>query len=38
MLTTDLSMRFDPIYGEITRRWLDHPDELAQGTPRPGSS
>ncbi len=30
MLTTDLSMRFDPIYGEITRRWLDHPDELAQ--------
>ncbi len=29
MLTTDLSMRFDPIYGEITRRWLDHPEELA---------
>lgn len=22
-------MRFDPIYGEITRRWLDHPEELA---------
>lgn len=30
MLTTDLSMRFDPIYGEITRRWLDHPEELAE--------
>ena len=29
MLTTDLTMRFDPIYGEITRRWLDHPEELA---------
>ena len=29
MLTTDLSMRFDPIYEKITRRWLDHPDELA---------
>ena len=30
MLTTDLAMRFDPIYGEITRRWLDHPEELAE--------
>ncbi|MGW0160330.1 catalase/peroxidase HPI [Mycobacterium sp. NPDC003323] len=30
MLTTDLSMRMDPIYGEITRRWLDHPEELAE--------
>ena len=29
MLTTDLSMRMDPIYGAITRRWLDHPEELA---------
>jgi catalase-peroxidase len=29
MLTTDLSLRFDPVYGEITRRWLEHPDELA---------
>ncbi len=28
MLTTDLSMRFDPIYERITRRWLDHPEEL----------
>ncbi len=30
MLTTDLSMREDPIYGPITRRWLDHPEELAE--------
>lgn len=28
MLTTDLSMRFDPAYEKITRRWLEHPDEL----------
>jgi catalase-peroxidase len=30
MLVTDVTMRVDPIYGEITRRWLDHPEELAQ--------
>lgn len=30
MLTTDLSMRFDPAYGKITRRWLDHPEELSE--------
>jgi catalase-peroxidase len=30
MLTTDLSLRVDPIYGPITRRWLDHPEELEQ--------
>ena len=30
MLTTDLSMRMDPIYEKITRRWLDHPAELAE--------
>ncbi len=29
MLVTDLSMREDPIYHKITRRWLDHPEELA---------
>lgn len=28
MLTTDLSLRVDEIYGPITRRWLDHPEEL----------
>jgi catalase-peroxidase len=30
MLTSDLALRVDPIYGPITRRWLDHPEELAQ--------
>ncbi|NUR88726.1 MAG: catalase-peroxidase, partial [Nonomuraea sp.] len=34
MLTTDLSMRLDPIYEQITRRWLDHPDELADAFAR----
>ncbi len=29
MLTTDLALRFDPVYEKITRRWLDHPEELA---------
>ncbi|OBK81921.1 catalase/peroxidase HPI [Mycobacterium sp. 1164985.4] len=28
MLVTDISMREDPIYGQITRHWLDHPEEL----------
>ena len=28
MFTTDLALRFDPEYGRITRRWLDHPEEL----------
>jgi len=28
MLTTDLSMRMDPGFEKITRRWLDHPEEL----------
>ena len=28
MFTTDLAMRLDPVYGQITRRWLDHPEEL----------
>ena len=30
MLVTDMTMRVDPIYGEITRRWLDHPEELEE--------
>ena len=30
MLTTDLSLRMDPIYEPITRRWLDQPEELAE--------
>ncbi|NUP03825.1 MAG: catalase/peroxidase HPI [Nonomuraea sp.] len=34
MLTTDLSLRVDPIYEQITRRWLEHPDELADAFAR----
>ena len=29
MLTTDLSLRFDPAYEKISRRFLAHPDEFA---------
>jgi catalase-peroxidase len=29
MLTTDLSLRFDPAYEKISRRFHQHPDELA---------
>jgi catalase-peroxidase len=29
MLTTDLALRFDPTYGEISRRFLENPDEFA---------
>lgn len=29
MLTTDLSLRFDPVYEKISRRFLKNPDEFA---------
>ncbi len=29
MLTTDLSLRFDPVYEKISRRFMEHPDQLA---------
>jgi len=29
MLTTDLALKLDPIYGPITQRWKDNIDELA---------
>jgi catalase-peroxidase len=29
MLTTDLSLRMDPVYEKISRRFLEHPQELA---------
>ena len=29
MLTTDLSLRFDPAYEQISRRFLENPDEFA---------
>ncbi len=34
MLTTDLALRFDPIYEPISRRFLEHPDELADAFAR----
>ncbi|BCJ30128.1 catalase/peroxidase HPI [Actinocatenispora sera] len=34
MLTTDLSLRFDPIYGPISRRFYEHPDEFADAFAR----
>jgi catalase-peroxidase len=34
MLTTDLALRFDPIYEKISRRFLEHPDELAHAFAR----
>jgi catalase-peroxidase len=29
MLTTDLALRFDPVYAPIARRYLENPDEFA---------
>ena len=34
MLTTDLSLRFDPAYEKIARRFLEHPDDLADAFAR----
>ena len=34
MLTTDLSLRFDPIYEPISRRFHEHPDEFADAFAR----
>jgi catalase-peroxidase len=34
MLTTDLSLRFDPIYNRISRRFYEHPDEFADAFAR----
>jgi len=34
MLTTDLSLRFDPAYEKISRRFYEHPDELADAFAR----
>jgi catalase-peroxidase len=34
MLTTDLSLRFDPIYGPISRRFYENPDELSDAFAR----
>ena len=34
MLTTDLSLRIDPTYEKISRRFMDHPDEFADAFAR----
>ena len=34
MLTTDLSLRFDPAYEKISRRFLDHPEQFANAFAR----
>ena len=34
MLTTDLALRFDPIYGPISKRFHEHPDEFADAFAR----
>ena len=34
MLTTDLSLRMDPVYEKISRRYLEHPDEFADAFAR----
>ena len=34
MLTTDLSLRFDPVYNKISRRFYEHPDEFADAFAR----
>ena len=34
MLTTDLALRYDPAYEKISRRFLQHPDQLADAFAR----
>jgi catalase-peroxidase len=34
MLTTDLSLRFDPVYEKISRRFMENPDQLADAFAR----
>ena len=34
MLTTDLSLREDPVYAEISKRFMENPDELADAFSR----
>jgi catalase-peroxidase len=34
MLTTDLSLRVDPVYEKISRRFFEHPDEFADAFAR----
>ena len=34
MLTTDLSLRFDPVYEKISRRFIENPDQFADAFAR----
>ena len=34
MLTTDLALKVDPIYGPIAKRFYEHPDQLADAFAR----
>jgi catalase-peroxidase len=34
MLTTDLALRFDPVYEKIARRFYEHPDQFAEAFAR----
>jgi catalase-peroxidase len=34
MLTTDLALRFDPVYEKISRRFMDNPDQFADAFAR----
>jgi catalase-peroxidase len=34
MLTTDLALRFDPVYERISRRFFEHPDQFADAFAR----
>jgi catalase-peroxidase len=34
MLTTDLALRFDPVYEEISRRFMENPDQFADAFAR----
>ena len=34
MLTTDLALRVDPVYEQISRRFLENPDEFADAFAR----
>ncbi len=34
MLTTDLALRFDPVYEKISRRFMENPDQLADSFAR----
>ena len=34
MLTTDLALRFDPVYEKISRRFYEHPEQLADAFAR----